>query len=109
MPRELKGEQAEINEAARIKDDLADAIVAHIIRSRVNRGTLIELVHDSGYFVKTVGDEKVEFTESEVAEKLSQRSLSIKLGQGLKKHGWTHQREQRDGVREKVYSRPERG
>ena len=109
MPRELKGEQAEINEAARIKDNLADAIIAHIIRSRVNHGTLIELVKDSGYFTKTVGDAEVEFTDSEVAEKLSQRSLSIKLGQGLKKHGWTHQRAQKDGVREKIYYRPERG
>ena len=109
MPRELKGEQAEINEWARIKNGLADAIVAHIIQSRVNHGTLIELVKDSGYFTKTVGDAEVEFTDSEVAEKLSQRSLSTKLGQGLKNHGWTHQREQKDGVREKIYYRPERG
>ena len=109
MPRELKGEQGVINEAARIKDSLSDAIIAHIIRSRVNHGTLIELVHDSGYFTKTVGDAEVEFTDSEVAEKLSQRSLSIKLGQGLKKHGWPHQRAQKDGVREKIYYRPERG
>ena len=109
MPRGLKGEQAEINEEARTKDNLCEAIVAHIIQGRVNHGTLIELVHDSGFFVKTVGDEKVELTDSEVAEKLSQRSLATKLGQGLKKAGWTHQREQRDGVREKIYYRPERG
>ena len=109
MPRELKAEQAEINEWARIKDDQADAIVAHIIRSRVNHGTLIEMVTDSGYFVKTVGDEKVEFTESEVAEKLSNRSLATKVGKRLKNQGWTYQREQKDGVREKVYYRPERG
>ena len=109
MPRELKAEQAEINEWARIKDDQADAIVAHIIRSRVNHGTLIELVTDSGYFVKTVGDEKVEFTESEVAEKLSNRSLATKVGKRLKTQEWTYQREQKDGVREKVYYRPERG
>ena len=109
MPRELKAEQAEINEWAKVKDSLADAIVAHIIHSPVNHGTLIELVNDSGYFVKTVGDEKVEYTESEVAEKISQRSLSIKLGQGVKNNGWTHQRERRNGVREKVYYRPERG
>ena len=109
IPRGLKGEQAEINEAARTKDELCEAIVAHIIQGRVNHGTLIELVHDSGFFVKTVGDEKVELTDSEVAEKLSQRSLTTKLGQGLKKAGWTHQRERRDGVREKIYYRPEHG
>ena len=109
MPRELKVEQAEINEWARSKNGLADAIVAHIIQSRVNHGTLIVLVKDSGYFTKTVGDAEVEFTDSEVAEKLSQRSLATKLGQGLKTHGWTHQRSQKDGVREKIYYRPERG
>ena len=108
IPRELKAEQAEINEGARIKNDLAEAIVAHIIRSRVNHGTLVELVTDSGYFTKSVADGTVAWTASEVAATLS-RSVSTKLGHRLKTQNWTHRRELRDGLREKVYYRPERG
>ena len=106
VPRELKAEQAEINEGSVIKNDLADELVAHIIQSRVNHGTMTTLVTDSGYFTRTGRDGDEELTHSEVAERVSNRGLSTQVGNRLLAKGWIHKRVRVDGIRQWIYTRP---
>ena len=93
VPYRLQLAQQEHNATAVDKTELVDAIIQAIEVSGASQGTMLELVLASGFFTRNSrgsdgSDETVPLSESEVAEKLDNKSLQTKLGRGLNRNGW---------------------
>ena len=96
VPYGLQQQQQDHNAGRTDDTDQPDAICDAIEAGPLTEGTMLELVHASGFYTRNTrnsgGDaESVELSLSEVSDKLS-KSLQTRLGNQLRKRGWTGDR-----------------